>query len=78
MEQIVSYECGFLDAMRLLKAGEYISPFVTLDRTTYIIKDHELEAYYKGCAEAVWEYTERPKFDKTLSQMGEAIRNGEL
>ena len=78
MNEIVAYECGFLDAIRLLKAGEYISPFVTLDKTTYIIKDNELEAYYKGCAEAVCEYTERPKFDKTLSQMGEAIRNGEL
>jgi len=40
MDTIVAYECGFLDAMRLLKAGEYISPFVTLDKTTYIIKDH--------------------------------------
>jgi len=56
MEQIVSYECGFLDAMRLLKAGEYISPFVTLDKTAYIIKDHELEAYYKGCADAVAQF----------------------
>jgi hypothetical protein len=56
METIVAYECGFLDAMRLLKAGEYISPFVTLDRTQYIIKDHELEAYYRGCAQAVAQY----------------------
>jgi len=56
MDTIVAYECGFLDAMRLLKAGEYISPFVTLDRTQYIIKDHELEAYYKGCADAVAQY----------------------
>jgi hypothetical protein len=56
MEQIVSYECGFLDAMRLLKAGEYISPFVTLDKTSYIIKDHELESYYRGCANAVAQF----------------------
>ena len=56
MNIIVSYECGFLDAMRLLKAGEYISPFVTLDKTTYTIKVHELEAYYKGCADAVAQY----------------------
>jgi hypothetical protein len=42
--------------MSLLKAGQYISPFVTLERTTYIIKDHELEAYYKGCASAVANY----------------------
>jgi hypothetical protein len=27
-----------------------------LDKTTYIIKDYELEAYYKGCADAVAEY----------------------
>jgi hypothetical protein len=56
MNEIVAYECGFLDAMRLLKAGEYISPFVTLDKTTYIIKDHELEAYYQGCISAVANY----------------------
>jgi hypothetical protein len=56
MEAIVAYECGYLDAMRLLKLGEYISPFVTLDKTTYIIKDHELEAYYRGCASAVANY----------------------
>ena len=56
MDTIVAYECGFLDAMRLLTAGEYISPFVTLDKTTYIIKDHELEAYYKGCADAVAQF----------------------
>jgi hypothetical protein len=56
MNEIVAYECGYLDAMSLLKAGQYISPFVTLERTTYIIKDHELEAYYKGCASAVANY----------------------
>jgi hypothetical protein len=56
METIVAYECGFLDAMRLLKAGEYMSPFVTLDKTTHIIKDHELESYYRGCADAVSQY----------------------
>jgi len=56
MDAIVASLCGYLDAMRLLKAGQYISPFVTLERTTYIIKDHELEAYYKGCASAVANY----------------------
>jgi hypothetical protein len=56
MNEIVAYECGYLDAMRLLKLGEYISPFVTLDRTQYIIKDHELEAYYQGCISAVANY----------------------
>ena len=29
---------------------------IALDKTTYIIKDHELEAYYKGCADAVSQY----------------------
>jgi hypothetical protein len=56
MDTIVAYECGFLDAMRLLKSGGYISPFVTLDKTTYIIKDHELESYYRGCADAVAQF----------------------
>jgi hypothetical protein len=37
-------------------AGQYISPFVTLEKTKYTIKDHELEAYYKGCADAVAQY----------------------
>jgi hypothetical protein len=56
MNQIVAYECGFLDATNLLIAGEYLSPYMTLERTKYIIKDHELEAYYKGCADAVAQY----------------------
>jgi hypothetical protein len=56
MDAIVAYECGFLDATNLLMAGQYISPFVTLEKTKYIIKDHELEAYYKGCADAVAQY----------------------
>jgi len=56
MDIIVAYECGYLDAMSLLMAGQYISPFVTLEKTKYIIKDHELEAYYKGCADAVAQY----------------------
>jgi hypothetical protein len=56
MSEIVAYECGFLDAMRLLTAGEYISPFVNFEKTKYIIKDHELEAYYQGCISAVANY----------------------
>jgi hypothetical protein len=56
MNEIVAYECGFLDAMRLLKAGEYISPFVTLDKTKFVIFDHELESYYRGCADAVAQF----------------------
>jgi len=56
MNEIVAYECGFLDATNLLIAGEYLSPYMTLERTKYTIKDHELEAYYKGCADAVAQY----------------------
>jgi hypothetical protein len=56
MDAIVAYECGFLDATNALRAGQYISPFVTLEKTKYTIKDHEVEAYYKGCADAVAQY----------------------
>ena len=56
MSEIVAYECGFLDAMRLLRSGEYVSPFVTLEHTTYTIPDHEVQSYYRGCADAVAEY----------------------
>jgi hypothetical protein len=57
MSNQVAYECGYLDAMRLLREGRYISPFATLEHTRYIITDGELQSYYEGCRDAVIHHT---------------------
>jgi hypothetical protein len=54
----VAYECGYLDATRLLKAGAYVSPFATLAITAYTIHPDEIPAYYEGCRDAVIHFTQ--------------------
>jgi len=54
----VAYECGFIDATRLLRAGAYVSPFATLAVTSYVIGPDEMLAYYEGCRDAVIKFTE--------------------
>lgn len=58
MSHQVAYECGYLDADRLLRAGSYISPYATLEHTKYTITDDELPSYYEGCRDAVINHTD--------------------
>jgi hypothetical protein len=53
MNHQIAYECGYLDADRLLRAGTYISPYATLEHTLFTINDGELQSYYEGCKDAV-------------------------
>ena len=57
MNSQVAYECGYLDATRLLREGRYISPYATLEHTRFTITDGELPAYYEGCRDAVIYHT---------------------
>lgn len=57
MSNQVAYECGYLDAIRLLREGRYISPYATLEHTRFTITDGELPAYYEGCRDAVIYHT---------------------
>ena len=45
--------CGYMDAMKQLKGGTYVSPVATLSETKYNITLEDEPYYLNGCIEAV-------------------------
>ena len=53
MNNIVAMTCGYMDAMKQLKGGTYVSPVATLSETKYNITLEDEPYYLNGCIEAV-------------------------
>lgn len=49
----VAMECGFVEALALLKTKEYISPTHTLQLSRFNISEEEEPYFYEGCVQAV-------------------------